>query len=229
MVRLPINGESWSSVLNGKIESDVKYHLKDVCLRISAGIATGTDKVFVKKNNVIKEELKPYAYPTISGKDLDSDKDTFTVSSSMLVPYDKNGKLLPVDELGPLAKYLSQDHIVEQLNKQVSKKGKVWYKFHDSVPLKDILQPKIICKDITPKPKFWIDDPGTIVPMHTVYYLVPKKGVKIEDIFDYLRSDFARDWMMIHCQRARGGFIRLQSKVLKEMPIPEALYISQGK
>jgi tRNA1(Val) A37 N6-methylase TrmN6 len=29
MVRLPINGESWSSVLNGKIESDVKYHLKD--------------------------------------------------------------------------------------------------------------------------------------------------------------------------------------------------------
>jgi cyclopropane fatty-acyl-phospholipid synthase-like methyltransferase len=227
-VKLPITGESWASVLNGKMEADVKYRLKDVCKRISAGIATGADEVFVKKGNTIHEELKPHAYPTISGKELDSDKESFTVSNSMLVPYDKDGKLLPFEELGALAKYLSQDHIVKRLKKRVFSKGKAWYSFHDSVPMRDLLQPKIIFKDITVKPRFWIDEAGIIVPMHTVYYIVPKGGIRIEDIFNYLMSDFAQDWMMIHCQRARGGFIRLQSNVLKEMPIPEGLYSSHG-
>jgi len=223
-VKLPINGDSWSSVLNGEVEAEVKYHLKDICLRISAGIATGADKVFVKNNNTLHEELKPYSYPTISGKELDVNKDTFRISQSMLIPYNKNGKLLPIEELGPLEKYLSQDHIVKQLTGRKSQREKAWYKFHDSVPLKDLLKPKIICKDITSKPRFWIDESGTIVPMHTVYYIIPKERVSIETLFNYLNSDFTRDWLMIHCQRARGGFIRLQSKVLKEIPIPEELY-----
>jgi hypothetical protein len=228
-VKLPTNGESWASILNGKIEADVKYRLKDVCMRISCGIATGAGSIFVRKNNLLYEDLKHFAYPTISGRDLNYKDESVKTTSSMLIPYDKNGKLLPLEELDALGKYLSQDHVIKRLKKRTCSAKKAWYQFHDSVPMKDLLQPKIIFKDITIKPTFWLDTTGTIIPMHSVYYIVPKEDYEIEKIFNYLKCDFAQDWMMVHCQRARGGFIRLQSSVLKEMPIPEILYSSQKK
>ena len=54
--------------------------------------------------------------------------------------------------------------------------GRQWYRLHDNAPLRDILCPKILGKDITQEPHFWADREGTLVPRHTVYYMVPKDG-----------------------------------------------------
>ena len=61
------------------------------------------------------------------------------------------------------------------------------------------------------------------MPRHSVYYAVPRDGSKLEDLFEYLRSRFAIDWMRSNCQRAANGFLRLQSAVLKRLPVPDAL------
>jgi hypothetical protein len=100
---------------------------------------------------------------------------------------------------------------------------KPWYAFHETPPLPEILRPKILCKDITERPHFWIDREGSVVPRHSVYYIVPADVAIIERLCTYLNSPEAARWLAEHCQRAASGFLRLQSNVLKAMPIPHGL------
>ncbi len=58
------------------------------------------------------------------------------------------------------------------------------------------------------------------MPRHTVYYIVPKAGVDFEGLLAYLNSDAAITWLEANCQRAASGFYRLQSTVLKQLPVP---------
>lgn len=194
--------------------------LEDVCVRISCGVATGADAVFVHKTGNLEPNLTHYSYPTISGRDLSSGGSGIRSTSSMLIPYDAAGKLLPVDELGALGAYLSEPNVRRKLEGRTCVQRKPWYAFHDSVPLSDILRPKLICKDITAKPHFWIDREGGIVPRHSAYYIVPIDSSKIESLCEFLNGPIAADWLQAHCQRASKGFLRLQSSVLKRLPVP---------
>jgi len=197
--------------------------LADVCLRVSCGIATGADKVFVHPTATLPEPLRRFAYPTISGRQLVPGQDQIYTRSSILVPYDTEGALMPFDDLGAFGMMLKAPAHRRTLAARTCARRKPWYAFHDSVPLPDILRPKLLCKDITSEPAFWIDRKGTLLPQHSVYYLVPRDQGKLEALADFLNSYDARRWLKSHCQRAANGFLRLQSEVLKKLPVPERL------
>jgi cyclopropane fatty-acyl-phospholipid synthase-like methyltransferase len=223
-VVLPKYGESWLPIMNGEKNMVPHYTLKDICQRISCGVATGADKIFIRKEALIKSSLKKYAYPTISGRELKYGRDLPSLTNYMLMPYNMKGKLMPFNELGSLGTYLSQQNNVKRLKERTCTKRKPWYAFHETPPMKYLLQPKILCKDISIKPSFWLDGKGHFIPRHSIYYIVPKNASKIDIIYDYLKSDSVIDWLERNCQRAANNYIRLQSNILKNLPIPEALY-----
>ncbi len=217
MIRLPGDGNPWSGALNGfQSEENDGRKLNDICIRVSCGVATGADKVFIHSESKLPEELRRFAYPTISGRQLNNDitQNIPPTKDIMLIPYDKHGRLLREYRLGSLRDFLLRSGRAEKLRKRA------WYRFHDSVPLTEILRPKILCKDVTSKPHFWADRKGSIVPRHSVYYITPKHGVDFDALLEYLNSAEAKAWMMAHCQRAANGYYRLQSTVLKRLPIP---------
>jgi hypothetical protein len=111
----------------------------------------------------------------------------------------------------------------KNLLKRVCAKRKPWYAFHDSVPFAQMLRPKILCKDITKEPHFWADYEGTVVPRHSVYYIVPKEAEALDKVLKYLNSAEAQAWLRANCQRAANGFLRVQSATLKQLPVPEDL------
>lgn len=227
-VRLPRNGHSWAGVLAGHSAQEPGLTLEDICVRVSCGIATGTDSVFVAKRSQAEAAgLAEFAYPTISGRQLGNP--TFTkdgliraTSDVMLVPYNERGELLPEAGLGALGQYLREPSRIENLRERLHVKegGRPWYRFHDSAPLPEILLPKIVCKDITLEPRFWVDLEGTVVPRHSVYYIVPRPGIPVEKVADYLNSQEVKAWIKAHVQRAANGFFRLQANVLKRIPVP---------
>jgi hypothetical protein len=139
----------------------------------------------------------------------------------MLIPYDPHGRLLPLERVGALGRYLMRDDIRERLLARTCVKRKPWYAFHETPALSEILRPKILCKDIGEKPDFWLDRLGEIVPRHSVYYLVPRDPAAIDVIVDYLRSPSAHQWLAQNCQRASKGYLRLQSRVLQRLPLPD--------
>jgi hypothetical protein len=87
----------------------------------------------------------------------------------------------------------------------------------------DLLRPKIVFKDIAKEPRFWPEPAGVVVPRHSVYYLVPGEGVPFEALLRYLNGPETRRWIVAHCQKAANGFLRLQSRVLRKLPVPERL------
>ncbi|MGI9041968.1 MAG: Eco57I restriction-modification methylase domain-containing protein [Gemmatimonadales bacterium] len=221
-VRLPADGTSWLPAINGDSGPASEWTLADICRRISCGVATGADAVFVTRTDGMPANLKRFAFPTIAGREIRIGQAVCS-SHSILVPYGANGDLLGEDQLGELGSYLSQPEQRGRLTRRTCVLHKPWYAFHETPPLNDILRPKILCKDIASQPFFLPDETGEIVPRHSVYYIVPKDPSQLPEICDYLNSPVARAWLKAHCQRAANGFLRLQSHVLKNTPVPSNL------
>lgn len=213
-------GSSWLPLIRGDDSNGEGPTLLDAFLRISCGVATGADSVFVVPDAMLPASLEEFAYRTIAGRRI-THGEPIRTTHSMLIPYDRNGRLLPESDLGALGNFLKEPSRRERLMQRTCVAYKPWYAFHENPPLDDILGPKILCKDIGQEPWFVVDEAGTIVPRHSVYYLVPRQCDRIHELCDYLNSDRAREWLVTHCQRAANGFVRLQSHTLKQLPIPE--------
>ena len=65
---LPSDGSSWLQC-NGAA-AGTGHQLMQICERISCGVATGADSVFVKANSELDSAYKSFAYPTIAGREL---------------------------------------------------------------------------------------------------------------------------------------------------------------
>jgi len=214
-------GESWMPHLRGaKERDDEELTLGEICQRVSCGVATGADSVFVRKMDNLDANLLPFAYPTIAGRELVRRGDLPKVRYGMLIPYDREGRLINERALGTLGNYLFKPEIRRQLVNRTCVRRKPWYAFHETPLLAAILKPKILCKDIGPTPYFWIDRDGHLVPRHSVYYIVPGESSLLDPLAAYLNSKGAVDWLMAHCQRAANSFVRLQSNILKSLPVP---------
>ncbi|MBI3091156.1 MAG: Eco57I restriction-modification methylase domain-containing protein [Candidatus Tectomicrobia bacterium] len=219
-VKLPRGRHSWLPVVEGEASQRAAVTLGDLCLRLSCGVATGADGVFVRAAGDLDPALRPFAYPTIAGRELTPATTDLTPRCAMLIPYDADGRLLPLERLGGLRHYLLRDEVRHRLLSRTCVKRKPWYAFHETPLLRDILRPKILCKDIGETPRFWVDRRGEIVPRHSVYYIVPRDPTALDAIVGYLRSQAAHDWLTRNCQRASKGYLRLQSRVLQRLPVP---------
>lgn len=220
---LPRADSSWLPLLTEGKSAFGHVTLGDVCLRISCGVATGADSVFVFPSHKLDPALRAFARATVAGRELVPGTNDIPKRNVMLLPYDKHGRLLPLDQLGALGEYLSCREIRSRLVARSCVPRKPWYSFHETPVLRDMLQPKILFKDIGARPEFWVDWSGEVVPRHSVYYLVPQCAADLPLILEYLRSPAARQWMEANCQRAAKGYLRLQSRVLQRLPLPQEL------
>lgn len=219
--RVPVS-TSWMPFVRDADASSDGLCLEDVCIRISCGVATGADSAFVVPDAALTPGLRAFAFPTLAGRDIGS-SELPRSHRSLLIPYDREGRLLPESQLGELGEFLSESSRKDQLLARTCVTFKPWYSFHETPPLRDILRPKILCKDIGEKPLFVIDAEGSVVPRHSTYYIVPTRAEGIGELAEYLNSEAAADWLRNHCQRAAKGFLRLQSHVLKRLPLPSSL------
>jgi SAM-dependent methyltransferase len=220
-----VTSTSWLPLTEGFVSaaSEATITLADVASRISCGVATGADSVFVLPTTALSPALAGFAHPTVSGRQILPSHEV-ALRSSLLAPYDAEGRLLPEEQLGALGRFLRDPARRRQLEGRTCVERKPWYAYHDSLPLPDILRPKLLCKDITEEPFFVVDRRGDLVPRHSVYYVVPADPTHLGPLAEYLNSPEARAWLRAHCQRAANGFLRLQSHVLKQLPVPSQFY-----
>ncbi|HLJ56482.1 MAG TPA: Eco57I restriction-modification methylase domain-containing protein, partial [Chthonomonadaceae bacterium] len=217
-VSLERTTSSWLPQLMGVSESYQGPTLSDLCTRISCGIATGADGVFVLPTRSLDPELRTFAYPTIAGREIQCGR-MIPPTRSILVPYDRTGGLLPENQLGRLGEFLSLRENKQRLMARSCARSKPWYSFHENPAMEDLLAPKLMCKDIGFSPFFVRPTSFEVIPRHSVYYLVPRSSVDIDHLCAYLNSASAQRWLQSHCQRASRDFIRMQSGVLRRLPV----------
>lgn len=221
VIVFPLDGSPISLAASQKMASSGLV-LEDITDRISCGVATGADRIFVQPLATLPTGLRPFARPTVSGRQLKAGEDPIA-SDAMLVPYDDEGTLLSPDAIGELGVHLAEPEVKKALLKRTCVRRKPWYAFHETPPMQDIFRPKLLCKDIADKPQFWIDREGSLLPRHSVYYIIPSDPERLDDLADVLNSDATAEWLMAHAQPAANGYRRLQSTILKRIPVPDTL------
>lgn len=225
-VELPGDGSRWTEFVRD-IDTELEstgVSLGDVTVRISAGMATGADSVFVFDDDELPEQLKPWSFPTISGKQLEhqSIEGAVSPSSVFVCPYNPDGSVIPETELGSFGEWLEDVCRDTLKNRSCVEKGhRRWYAWHEKPPMEDMLQEKILFRDLTDSPRFWVDAGGSIVPRHTVYYMIPNEHTDLEALRSYLNSPEVGRWLQANCQKARTGYLRLQTRVLEDLPVPK--------
>lgn len=220
-VDLPDDGSSWApTIRGGEPELGTGVTLNDISKRISCGVATGADDIFVIDEDEVPPQLEPWTYPTTSGKQLRIN-DGPESGQVFISPYREDGRLVPENRLDSYADWAELHRNQLESRSCVENGSRPWYAWHENPPLDDILQPKLLCKDITEEPHFWRDSSGDVVPRHSVYYLIPEDNVELDELQTYLNSRVVGEWLEANCQRASNGFLRLQSSVLKDLPVPE--------
>jgi SAM-dependent methyltransferase len=218
--RLRNRSGSWMPAIRGVDAESHETTLADLCIRISCGVATGADSIYVVRNAEMDPRLQRFARPTLAGRQIRPGKPVRSLES-LLVPYGPDGTLLSEPKLGALAGYLADSSRRQRLMSRTCVARKPWYAFHETPPLADALRPKILCKDVCAQPFFVADPKGDILPRHSVYYIVPRDPTALSPLLQYLNSELAIQWLQDHCQRAANGFVRLQSHVLKRLPLPD--------
>jgi adenine-specific DNA-methyltransferase len=222
-VQLPTMGESWQPVIHRSPSLTGAKTLADLSVRVSCGVATGADDMFVFDRAQLPAGCSSFAKPAIAGRDLRPGQQLQTSHRLLVMPYDREGALLPLGALGEFADYLQQDAVRRRLEARTCVRRKPWYAFHETPPLPDMLRPKLVCKDIAKDPYFWIDVDGGNIPLHSTYYVVPRVPQLLEPLLHFLNSHDVRHWLLSNCQRAANGFVRMQSTVMKRLPVPDRL------
>lgn len=195
-------------------------HDPDHGTRVSIGIATGADKVYVTKDPQVVEPDR--MLPLAMRRDLMTG--TFEWQGNYLVnPWNADGSLVSLGDYPRLEKYLSSSPALR--DRFVARKAPdSWHRTIDKVNASIIGKPKLLLQDMkaTIHP---VLEPGGHYPHHNLYYVVSDHW-DMEVLGGLLLSRIAQAFIEAYCVRMRGGTLRFQAQYLKRIRVPESSSIA---
>lgn len=182
--------------------------------RVSIGVASGADKVYVTKDAEAVESDR--LLPLAMRRDLMSGN--FDWQGNYLVnPWANDGTLVSLTEYPRLAAYLSSHPDLKK--RFVAKKNpERWHRTIDKVHADLIPKPKLLLQDMkaTIHP---VLESGGHYPHHNLYYVVSDSW-DMEVLGGLLLSKIAQAFIEAYCVRMRGGTLRFQAQYLKRIRVP---------
>lgn len=189
--------------------------------RVSIGIATGADKVYVTKDADAAEPDR--MLPLSMRRDLMSGHFEW-LGNYLVNPWDEEGKLVSLDAYPKMAAYLANHP--ELRNRHVAKKApNGWYRTIDKVQPELVDKPKLLLQDMKAR-IHPVLEPGGFYPHHNLYH-VTSSGWDLEVLGGLLLSRVAQAFIEAYCVRMRGGTLRFQAQYLKRIRVPRPESLSE--
>lgn len=198
--------------------------LAHLTVRVSAGPATGRDGLYVFPRGAHPEIETCLLRPAVRGRDLEP----FRINDpglDVLVPYTfdavGNSTLIDLAEFPGARRYLQRFRADLESRHCVRVWGKRWYDLHDQM-LSDLArQTKILVPDVANSNRFVVDR-GAFLPLHSVYYLIPRHGIDPDYLCAILNSRVAQFLVRLFSPVVKSGFNRYRQQFLANLPIPLA-------
>ncbi|AEE53379.1 Eco57I restriction-modification methylase domain-containing protein [Haliscomenobacter hydrossis] len=184
---------------------------------IGIGVATGSDKVFIREDfkDFVENEL---LLPILTSKDLKGNQLNWS-GNYILNPFTAKGSLIDL-ELYPKANDYFQSQKEILLQRHVSKKNpKHWYRTIDRISVDLAKKEKIILPDISGNSQLFIDR-GNFYLHHNLYFITGKSYKELVLLASILMSDFVKKQLLELGNKMNGGYPRWQSQNLKKLRIP---------
>ncbi len=184
--------------------------------KVSIGVATGADSVYITKDPTVAESDR--MLPLATSRDLTSG--TFDWHGTYLVnPWAEDGGLVSLDDYPKMAAYLSSAPDIHE--RFVARKNPThWHRTIDKVQSSLIRKPKLLLQDMksTIHP---VLEHGGHYPHHNLYYVISGTW-DMEMLGGILLSRIAQAFVEAYSVRMRGGTLRFQAQYLKRVRVPEA-------
>lgn len=182
--------------------------------KVSIGVATGADKVYVTKDPTVAESDR--ILPLAMRRDLMSGR--FDWQGNYLVnPWAEDGSLVSLDDYPRMAAYLS-DHPELRERHVVRRDAALWHRTIDKVHAELTAKPKLLIQDMKAHIQPVLE-PGGHYPHHNLYYVV-SDAWDMEVLGGLLLSRIAQAFIEAYCVRMRGGTLRFQAQYLKRIRVP---------
>ena len=190
-------------------------HDPSTATKVSIGVATGADGVYVTKDPAVAEPER--VLPLAMRCDLMSG--AFEWQGHYLInPWADDGSLVSLTDYPRLAAYLSN---YPGLRKRfVAKEDPAsWHRTIDKVHASLTGKPKLLIQDMktTIHP---VLEPGGHYPHHNLYYVISGTW-DMEVLGGILLSRIAQAFIEAYCVRMRGGTLRFQAQYLKRIRVPQ--------
>ncbi|MBO0804392.1 MAG: Eco57I restriction-modification methylase domain-containing protein [Nocardiopsaceae bacterium] len=182
--------------------------------KVSIGVATGADKVYVTTDPAVAEPDR--MLPLAMRADLATG--TFEWQGNYLVnPWAEDGSLVPLASYPRLASYLSRHPVLRERH-VAQKSPHAWYRTIDKVDPKLTGKPKLLLQDMKTS-IHPVLEPGGHYPHHNLYYVISDTW-DLEVLGGLLLSRIAQAFIEAYCVRMRGGTLRFQAQYLKRIRVP---------
>lgn len=207
----------------------VAHHLKSghpqllsLVDRLSSGIATGRDTVFViarEKSHELESEL---LHPAVRGQDILS-TGLRDPELTIIIPYLNQGlsrpALVNITDFPAVHEHLRQHR--EELKRRhcVRVWNKPWFDLHDPWSLDVTSATKILCPDVAAGNRFALEE-GHFCPLHSAYYMIPSTGVDASYLVSVLNSLPLEFLVRLYAPVVKDGFSRYRKQFLATLPVP---------
>ncbi len=205
--------------------------LGELSTRISAGIATGRDRIFVLRDGA-GEELEPeLRRPAIRGQDLAAFR-AQAPGLEIILPYlptggDRRPELADLREFPRTMAYLERHRAELESRHCVRRWQKAWYDVHDPWTLDITGMTKVLVPDVACTNRFVLDE-GRFCPLHSAYYILPK-DVEPRYLTAVLNSSPVEFLVRLLAPVVKDGFSRYRRQFLLTLPVPATDRKRQGE
>ena len=182
--------------------------------RVSIGVATGADSVYVVRDPTVVESDR--VVPLSMRRDLLSGEFEWQ-GNYVINPWTENGRLVDLVDYPRLSAYLSEHPILRE--RHVAKRDpKSWHRTIDKIHAELTARQKLLLQDMKAHIHPVLES-GGYYPHHNLYYVVSDTW-DMEVLGGLLLSRIAQAFIEAYCVRMRGGTLRFQAQYLKKIRVP---------
>ncbi|MFE2245305.1 Eco57I restriction-modification methylase domain-containing protein [Streptomyces lavendulae] len=228
--RLPnwfAGSESWPAGSPARLEmlEDLNERfpaLEDTGARVSIGLASGADAVFLTQDPDQVEQSRTLPMSMVR----DARTGTLKWDGTYLVnPWEADGRLVDLANYPKLKAYFERNREALARRYIAKKNSDHWYKTIDKVDSSLTAKPKLLLPDmkLTIHP---VLDEGGYYPHHNLYYVVADAW-DLRVLGGLLLSRVAQAFVEAYAVRMRGGTLRFQAQYLRRIRVPRPETISE--
>lgn len=185
--------------------------------RISIGVATGADAVYVRQQPHLPDVEADRLLPLAMVADVKTGEFRWT-GHYLVSPWAESGKPVDLHAYPKLAAYYEQNGKILKGRNIVKRSGPHWYRTIDNVRQALLDRPMLVMADLKAA-AHPVLVPAGYYPHHNLYYVI-SDGWDLEALGGLLLSEVVERQVAAYCVKMQGGTLRFQAQYLRRVRCP---------
>lgn len=195
----------------------------DTGTKISIGVATGADAVYVRRQEDLPDVESDRLLPLSMAADVKTGEFRWT-GHYLISPWNSAGKPVDFEAYPRLAAYYRAHGAALKRRNVVKRSGDHWYRTIDNVRRGLLDRPMLVMEDLKAA-AHPVLVPSGYYPHHNLYYVI-SDGWDLEVLGGLLLSEVIERQVAAYCVKMQGGTLRFQAQYLRRVRCPRPDMIS---